>query len=228
MGFYVGKSKSDLTKFLAPLFAELHRLCPNNVDPDSTKGREFTASLRCVIADSPMRAYLKKCKAHSGYWSCEWCIQEGVPRLVPGNKKQTIEFRDLNAPPRLDEDFHTYYKSDECDDEHIANPNNVGPFFEFGFCVVSGFVINPMHTMTGGAFGRRIRGLAFKPNEGKLGSDQLKLVDYRINMFRGCKLIEFDRFLRALTLSGKKYKHHEMRDFVMYYLFPDFDGILDR
>ena len=89
IGFYIGKSKPDLTKFLEPLFAELNRLCPNNVDPEATKGREFTASLRCVIADSPMRAYLKKSKGHSGYRSWERCIQKGISSLVSGNKKET-------------------------------------------------------------------------------------------------------------------------------------------
>ncbi len=153
-----------------------------------TEGREFTASLHCVIADSPMRAYLKKCKGHSGYWSCERCIQKGVPRLVSGNKKETIEFRELNAPPRLDEDFADYCKSvGECEEEHITNPHKLGPIYEFGFCVVSGFVIDPMHTMNAGAFSRRLRGSVSKPNEGKLGSDQLKQVDFRIKMFQGCK-----------------------------------------
>ena len=228
IGFYIGKSKPDLTKFLEPLFAELNRLCPNNVDPEATKGREFTASLRCVIADSPMRAYLKKCKGHSGYWSCERCIQKGISTLVSGNKKETIEFRELNAPPRTDEDFATYCKSDESVDDHISNPNNVGPFYEFGFCVISGFVIDPMHTMSAGAFGRRLRGITLKASEGKLEVAELKQADYRINMFRGCKPYEFERFLRPLKSSVKKYKHHELRDFMMYYLFPVFNGLLKK
>lgn len=107
-----------------------------------------------------MRAYLKKCKAHSGYWSCERCIEEGVSTLVVGNKKQTIESRELNAPPRVDEEFATYCISDECMDEHISNPHDVGPFYEFGFKVVSGFIIDPMHKMNAGAFGRRLKGIA--------------------------------------------------------------------
>ena len=225
IGFFLNKSKPDLTKFLNPLFATLNRLCPNNDDLEKTEGREFTASLRCVIADGPMRAYLKKCKDHSGYWSCERCIQKGASRLVSGNKKDIIEFRELNAPPRLDEDFADYCKSDECEDEHIANPHKLGPFYEFGFCVVSGFVIDPMHTMNAGAFGRRLRGIVSKPKEGKLVSDQLKQIDFRIKMFQGCKLYEFDRFLRS-TPSVNKYKHHELRDCMMYIFFPVFHAVL--
>ena len=74
------------------------------------------------------------------------------------------------------------------------------------------FVIDPMHTMSAGAFGRRLRGITLKASEGKLEVAELKQADYRINMFRGCKPYEFERFLRPLTSSVKKYKHHELRD----------------
>jgi hypothetical protein len=229
IGFFHGKEKPDLGKFLEPLFEELKRLSPNNADPVQTAGREFTASLQCVVADTPMRTYLKKIKGHSGYWSCERCIQRGERRSTEGKKKTSIQFLDLNAPPRLDEDFLSYCAdNDDCVDDHVAGVEDVSPFFDFGFPMVTGFIIDPMHTFTAGAFGRRLVGVASVKNEGKLKSSQLTEADNRIRLFKACRPSEFDRYLRSLTSCGNKYKHHELRDFKMYNLFPVFDGILQN
>lgn len=69
------KEKPPVNAFMKPLMEELAQLNPFNCDADATTGREFTVSVRCVIADWPMRSYLKRVKGHSGYWSCERCIQ---------------------------------------------------------------------------------------------------------------------------------------------------------
>jgi hypothetical protein len=79
--FFHGKIKPDLTVFLKSFFYELRRLSPTNDNIYETMGREFIASLRCVVADTPMRTYLKSIKSHSRYWSCERCIQKEERRL---------------------------------------------------------------------------------------------------------------------------------------------------
>ena len=226
IGFFHGKSKPNLDNFLQPLLSELRRLSPNNNDPIQTKGREFTVSLRCVVADTPMRTYLKKIKSHSGYWSCERCIQKGERRLTVGKKKKSIQFLELNAPPRIDIDFLSYCLSDDSIDDHLVNVHDVSPFIDLGLPMVTGFVIDPMHTLTAGAFGRRLVGIASVKKEGKLKPSQLAEVDHRIRLFKSCKPSEFDRYLRSFTKCSSKYKHHELRDFKMYNLFPVFDGIL--
>lgn len=226
IGFFLGKCKPNLDQFLAPLFLELKRLCPNNVNPDVTRGREFTASLRCVIADYPMRSYLKRCKGHSGYWSCERCIQEGESIVNPGKKKGKIQMRELNAPLRVDKDYITYRISPDSSDDHVHQNCEDTPFFQFGFGCVSGFAIDPMHTMHAGAFGRRMKGIAFVKAEGQLSKELLTIVNHRILMFQQCKTSDFERVLRPLTTSVRKYKHHELRNMMMYYLFPVFSGLL--
>nr|CAH0105065.1 unnamed protein product [Daphnia galeata] len=173
IGFFHGKSKPNLDKFLQPLLSELRRLSPNNKDPIQTKGREFTVSLRCVVADTPMRTYLKKIKSHSGYWSCERCIQKGERRLTVSKKKKSIQFLELNAPPRIDIDFLSYCLSDDSIDDHLVNVHDVSPFIDLGLPMVTGFVIDPMHTLTAGAFGRRLVGIASVKKEGKLKPSQL-------------------------------------------------------
>jgi hypothetical protein len=145
---------------LKPFFDELRRLSPTNGDVNETRGREFTASLRCVVTDTPMRTYLKSIKAHTGYWSYERCIQKGEGRLAHGKKKKTVKFLELNAPPRRDQDLHSYCLGEYSLDDHRVNVQDINPFDKFEFPMVSGFVVDPMHTLTAGAFGRRLSGIA--------------------------------------------------------------------
>ncbi|KZR97655.1 Uncharacterized protein APZ42_007345, partial [Daphnia magna] len=78
IGFYVGKGKpDDISSFLSELIGEFRRLSPSNSDSACIQARCLTASLRCIIADGPMRSYLKRTKGNSGYWSCDRCIQKG-------------------------------------------------------------------------------------------------------------------------------------------------------
>lgn len=231
VGIAHGKKKPTAKSLLNRLFEELKRLDPDNDDPLQTAGREFTVSIRCVIADWPFRSYLKGVKGHSGYWSCERCIQRGesctLPK-APGSKKKTsstIQMKILDAPLRTDEDFLTYFKSKDCLDEHLLDPVNVSPFVNIGFPMVSGFGIDSMHTFDGGAFRRRLVGIASLTTEGKLDSKALVAVNERLKLFEKCKPAEFDRSPRSLNCV-EKYKMHELRDFLMYNLFPAFQGIM--
>ncbi|KAK4037926.1 hypothetical protein OUZ56_029950 [Daphnia magna] len=55
LGFFQGTSKPNIKKFLRALISELKRLHPKNRNTSETSGRQFTVSLRCIIADTPMR-----------------------------------------------------------------------------------------------------------------------------------------------------------------------------
>jgi hypothetical protein len=70
--------------------------------------------LRYVLADAPMRSFLKCVKGHAGYYSCELCITKGVtclsrckpkltcqPNLVPINEKTLLETGNRKNPPRI-------------------------------------------------------------------------------------------------------------------------------
>ena len=71
---------------------------------------------------------------------------------------------------------------------------NVSPFVDLGFPMVSGFGIESMHTFDGGAFRRRLVGIASLPTEGKLDSKALVAVNERLTLFEKCKQAEFDSF----------------------------------
>ena len=100
-----------------------------------------------------MRSYLKRTKGHSGYFCCDRCIQKG--EMV----NQAVLLRNVNASLRTDADFLTYHVNDYSIDEHLKDSNDLSPFLKLNFPIVSGFVIDPMHTVIKGAFGRRLEGL---------------------------------------------------------------------
>ncbi|KZS03094.1 Uncharacterized protein APZ42_034264 [Daphnia magna] len=232
--FFDNSEQAECIPICVVVHSEIKRLDPNN-DDNTTIGRQFTVSIRCVIADWPMRSYLKRVKGHTGYWSCERCIQRGVSCEIHSKKssrkekpKKTIQFLDVNAPPRTDEEFLSYCKSDDCPDEHLNGHEDLSPFLEWNFPMVSGFVVEPMHTFYAGCVGGRLKGIAGNPNEGQLSSSQLKQVDQRLELFEKCKPSEFERHVRSLSKCAKKYKHHEIRDLLMYIFIPVFTGILQE
>jgi len=92
--------------------------------------------------------------------------------------------------------------------------------------MVSGFNLDPMHLVFAGGFKRKLKGIVSVTTEGKISPDKLASVDQRLKLFERCKPAEFDRKVRPLSTCVDKYKMHELRDLLMYYLFPVFHGIL--
>lgn len=174
-----------------------------------------------------MRTYLKRCKGHSGYWACERCIQRGKAVHYPGFKKSVVQFLELDAPLRRDDEFLTYYRNEQSEDDHLPSPEEVSPFTELDFPMVSGFVIDAMHTFFAGAFAQRLKGIVSLRHEGRVSTLKLNQIERRLTQFRKCKLYEFDRHVRGIVGCVNKYKFHELRQFLYYLLFPVFKGILN-
>lgn len=80
---------------------------------------------------------------------------------------EIIQLKSLDAPPRRDEDFLTYYSLAEknVEDNHCKNKDHPSPFYP-RFSLVRGFAIEPMHTAYGGAFFRFLYGLVYERDEG--------------------------------------------------------------
>lgn len=62
--------------FLQPLLNEFERICPETYVDHLISPPSCTASLRCLIAYSPVRSYLKGTKGHAGNWACDRFIQQ--------------------------------------------------------------------------------------------------------------------------------------------------------
>ncbi|EFX62643.1 hypothetical protein DAPPUDRAFT_120024 [Daphnia pulex] len=192
-------------------------------NPDSAciQARYFTASPRCIIADGTMRSYLKRTKGHTGYRSCNRCIQkEEMINLA-------ILLRSVNTPRRTDVNFLTYHTNSLSGDEHLKDIRDVNPFVKIDFPMVTGFIIDPMHTGIEGAFSRRFEGFILVPEEGKLSSSKIDEADRRIKFFRLCRPFGFDRYEGKFS-TCKNCKIHVKRNILYYLLYPLFQGIFDE
>lgn len=143
-----------------------------------------------------------------------------------GLKRKTVQMTDVNAPLRNDADFLSYCVSDNSADNHLPNPLDESPFIELGFPMVSGWVIDAMHTVFAGAFGQRIKGIVDLRFEGQVGLDHKAEIESRLKLFQACKPCEFDRHVRSMVKSVNKYKFHELRQLLYFLIFPLFDGVL--
>lgn len=186
-----------------------------------------------------MQSFQKRVKEHTGYWSCERCVQCGVAcehqfrsEKYGREERKHIQFLEVNAPSRTNADFPTSFNSDDCPDEHLNGHHDLSPFLKYNFPMVSGFVVEPMHTFYAGCVVGRLKSIACKANEGRLCASQLgwswSVIDHDqwsliIQVDQRKKLIyekfkpyEYDWHVRSLTKCAKKYKHHEIRDMLMY------------
>lgn len=181
--------------------------------------RVLTASIRCIIADTPMKAYLKRTKSHSGYWACDRCIQRGE-RI-----NCAIQIRNLSAPLRNDTDFLNYFVHDFSSDDHI-DPFNISPLVSIHFRMVTGFIVDTIHSMVEGTFGRQLKGIISVLDEGKISKAKLSEADSRLHIYREWRPNDFDRFWDKVSNFSKS-KMHVKRQCLYYLCFPVFEGILN-
>jgi hypothetical protein len=112
----------------------------------------------------------------------------------------------------------TYHVNDFSVDEHLKDSNDRSPFLDINFPMVTGFVINPMHTVTEGAFGRRLEGFVSVAAEGKLSTAKITEANRRIKFFQMFRAYGFDRYVDKLEKCINN-KIHVKRNILYYLLF---------
>jgi hypothetical protein len=99
IALFCSKSKpSSLSDYLNDFIMEMNDLCLNGYTYVDLVETVYRVSLGAVICDAPARAFVKCIKPHSGYDSCERCVQIGV-----WCNKVTLP--NVSAPLRTDESF---------------------------------------------------------------------------------------------------------------------------
>jgi len=76
IGIFLGNSKpNNVKEFLKQFLDELENVLKNGYEFQNMK---YSVSVQYFICDAPARQFLKFLKSHSGYHSCERCMQQGM------------------------------------------------------------------------------------------------------------------------------------------------------
>ncbi|XP_004211097.1 uncharacterized protein LOC101238701 [Hydra vulgaris] len=79
IGLFCGQSKPvNLNEYLKDFIEEMLELenGPVKIDVDGKKC-SINIGISCFVCGTPARAYIKQTKGHTGYYSCDKCIQKG-------------------------------------------------------------------------------------------------------------------------------------------------------
>lgn len=170
-------------------------------------GKMYTVKLGAVVCDAPARAFVKCIKGHSGYDSCERCVQRGE---WCGNRKGTggkPVLSDLSAPLRTDISFHS--KQDK------AHHAGTSPFSELQCGMVTSFPLDYMHLVCLGVVRRLIGLWVHGPKPHKLSQTVLSAISDRLTVMQQHIPREFSRKPRSLS-EYKLWKATELRLFLLY------------
>ncbi|KAB0803466.1 hypothetical protein PPYR_00436, partial [Photinus pyralis] len=131
IGVFYGNAKPQpLQLFLKDLINELNILMIEGI---TVMGKSYRVQIFAFMCDSPARAFLKCIKYHSGYSSCEKCIEVG--NYVDGR----VVFLSTSAPKRTDHSF-----KNQTDEDHHTG---ISPLIEIQLGMVSQFPIDYMHNI---------------------------------------------------------------------------------
>ena len=144
IAIYYGHSKPFSVKhFLKDLVNEVNHLVANGIIIQNTY---FDFGIKAFVCDTPARAYIKRCKGHTGFFCCERCTVKGnsvaTGRRRSNNKAKKKVFDDLNC----DERAHNSFLNKEKPEYH--SPKEDSPLLNIhGFNIVKNVVLDAMHLL---------------------------------------------------------------------------------
>lgn len=177
VSLFVGKTKPNVSCFLGPITEELEHLEKDPISWTDKSGKNLMATfhLICLVADAPMRAYLRSVRQYNHLNGCDWCLvtasSENRARVY-----QNLPRESLRHLSRQHQDFLDFKESNTLVTDDPVNPRFKGivgssPLLKLdSFDMVKGISVEPMHCLVLVIF----RSLVLK---GWLGINQLDLFD---------------------------------------------------
>jgi hypothetical protein len=174
IALYHGKGKPTRRSFFSDICKELRFLHPDTVFDTNKFHRSITVEIRAIIGDAIERCWIRGCKQCTGYYSCERCHIKGekIPTQVATGefddegeplyktvRKGAVKFlaaKKPQKPPkkRSDECWKDYWEPEpgEQNIEGMKHRTEFSPITEIpGFLPVTGFPLEEMHLVDGGA-----------------------------------------------------------------------------
>jgi len=135
VAIYCGNSKpKDLSQYLKQFIAELNYLQKRGINLFQ---KTFIIKLKCFVADTPARSYLKCTKGHGGYSACERYTIHGVRHVI--EKTSKVIYPGVNHAARTNESFRN-----KDDPEHHMGESpleNIKPIID----MTTTFILDYMH-----------------------------------------------------------------------------------
>jgi hypothetical protein len=198
IGLFLGNSKPlNVKEYLNPLITELKTFKTNKI---FLNGVAYGIIIKCVIADTPARNYIKQSAAFNGYYGCERCTHKGtwVGRVI---------FKDLDSPLRSNSDFRN-----KCE---LGHHHGDSPFLEIDINLVNDFVLDYMHLVCLGIMKKLLHCWIKGPLPHKVGRHLISVVSEFLLEFRKRIPSEFNRKCRSLS-EIEFWKATEYRMFLLY------------
>lgn len=169
ISLFCGISKpKPLNIFLKKFIDELNELLHHGIN---VNGIHFKIEIHSFVCDAPARAYLKCTKYHSGFSSCDKCVEHGE------RYKNKVVFSGEIAQKRTNESFRN-----QTDDNHH---NGLSPFLDLPIDIIKCFPIDYMHNICLGVVKKLLNtwiGPA-GPVSVRLSADKVRLVsEHLVNL----------------------------------------------
>ena len=202
IGLYCGTEKPPVAaEYLEEFVTETQHILSDGLIIDT---QTFTISIHSFVCDAPARAFIKGIKSHSGYNSCEKCVQKGM------YEKNKVIFPSVGAPVRTDETFRAMTDGDH-------HTETVCPLHKLNIGCVSQFGLDYMHLVCLGVMRRFL--LYWKgpvgPLSVRLGSRQIVDISNKLLHFATYFPTEFARKPRSIS-ELLRWKATEFRQFLLY------------
>lgn len=236
VSLFVGRKKPNVSSYLGPIVEELSELEKEPISWKDKSGKlnQATFHLICLIADAPMRAYLRHVRQYNHLNGCDWCLNQATS-ANGARIYANLTRREIDDLKRKHDDFIEFSRFINSDTQNM-NPRFKGiignsPLLQLSsFNLVDGISVEPMHCLLLGIF----RSLILK---GWLGSLKISLFDHkRIDKTffkeqlsqRICKISipsDLSRAPRDLD-QIKHWKSSEYDNFLSYFFVPTIKGLL--
>lgn len=199
ISIFCGTSKpKPLNLFLRNFIDELNDLLKNGFD---FNGNHFKIEIHSFICDAPARAFLKCTKTHSGYSSCDKCIEPGE------YYKNKVVFTSETAQKRTDDSFRK-----QIDDDHH---HGLSPLIDLPIDLITSFPTDYMHNICLGVMRKLLNTWVGGPLNVRLPNRKVQILSQCLINLRPFIPLEFNRKPRSLNELAY-WKATEFRTFLIY------------
>lgn len=211
ISLYYGTRKPEkIDEFLRPFVDEMKDLEDNGF---IFKNVCYKVRLRCIIADAPARSFIKCCKNHNAYYSCERCSRKGKWR------KRVTYSGIVEAEMYTDESFAKF--------SYPHHQQGVSPLVTLDFGLISQIPLDYMHLCCLGVMKKLLCMWSDGPLPHKLAPKITRKITLRLETMKKHIPVDFNRKTRGLN-ELKHWKATEFRLFLVYVGPILLDGLLDK